>query len=228
MKRIEYYKETQLHDEGKRRIGEEVNSQESKRRKQGDDRRFVYGGEKLKTNTLEEQDRLCEGQKRREQLKPHEEKKLRDELEKELVRKNWQELEKQMKSQVNIVPSSKRLDHSSMPAPPQFNDIRPRKKTGGEAEFMNLLAEPLHELITTQLVYDSYKNFTPFHLSQTVGKCTVNKIFRLNNSEREEYCKQLYRQYINTNMKSTTSVLESWIKTRISEIARPYLSGKKR
>lgn len=227
MKRIEYHKETQLHDEGKRRNSEEVNSQDSKRRKQGDNRRFVHGGERLKTYKLEEQDRR-EGQKRREQLKPHEEKRLRDELEKELVRKNWQELEKQMKSQVNKVPSSRRPDHSSMPAPSQFNDIRPREKTGGEADFVNLLAEPLHELITTQLVYDLYKDFTPFHLSQTVGKCTVNKIFRLNNSEREEYCKQLYRQYINSSMKSTTSVLESWIKTRISETARPYLSSKKR
>jgi hypothetical protein len=169
-----------------------------------------------------------EGQKRQEQLKSYEEKRLRDELEKELVRKDWQELEKQMKSQVSKIPPSRRLDHPSMPTPSQFNDIRPRKNTDGEAEFVNLLAEPLHELITTQLVYDLYKNFTPFHLSQTVGKCTVNRIFRLNNSERKEYCKQLYRQYINTSMKSTTSVLEGWIKSRILETARPYFSGKKR
>ncbi|GBB95075.1 hypothetical protein RclHR1_02470019 [Rhizophagus clarus] len=210
IKRIEYYKKTQ-HNE-KKRNGEVGNSQESKRRKLSDDREYKRHNE----------------QKRWEQLESYEEKRLHDELEKELGRKDLQELEKQTKSQVNKIQPSKRLDYPSIPAPLQFNNIRPRKTTDREAEFVNLLAKPLHELITTQLVYDLYKNFTPKYLSQTVNKCTVDRIFRLNNSERDEYCKQLYRQYVNTSMKSTTSVLESWIKTRISETARPYLSSKKR
>jgi len=214
IKRIEDYKKTQLHDERKRRNEEEGNSQEDKRRKQDDDRRLVDEGERLEIDKREERKREYmrrEEQKRREQKRLREEKRLPEEL------------EKQIKSQMNKIPPSKRLDNSSMP---EFDDIQPRKVTGGEAELVNLLAEPLHNLITAQLVYDLYENFTPCHLSKTVDRCTVNKIFKLNYSEKIEYRKQLYRQYINTDMKGTTNILESWIKTRISENASPYLSSK--
>ncbi|RIA94995.1 hypothetical protein C1645_803231 [Glomus cerebriforme] len=224
IKRIDEYKKTRLYDERKRNEKEE-SSQENKRRKQ-DDKKFEDEGEGSGIDKREERKRKRE-YKKQEQME-REEKRLR-ELERELVRKNLEGLE--IQENVNKIPPFKRIDHSSMPAPFQLipHDVQPRrKKPDGEKELVNLLAEPLHNLITAQLVYDLYENFTPFHLAKTVDKCTVNRIFKCNNSGKTEYRKQLYRQYINTNMDGTTNVLKSWIKSRIFENVSSYLPGKKR
>ncbi len=144
LKRIEDYKKARLRSERKRRNEEEI--LQEKRRKQDSDKRF-------------EDERRSE-QKRREQQRLQDERRERTI---EMIRKKWQELEIQIKSQGNMnkVPPSRRLDHPSMPAPSQFvsYDIhfsQPRMKTNGETEFVELLAEPLHDLITTQIVYDLF------------------------------------------------------------------------
>ncbi|CAI2167121.1 8058_t:CDS:2 [Funneliformis geosporum] len=142
----------------------------------------------------------------------------------EIVKIKWKEIEQQRKLQKTMfrVPPSRRLDHPSMPSLSNFTsyDIRfsqPRKNLNDsdDEQFVELLAEPLHDLMTAQAVYGSFEHFTPFKMSKAVGRCKISKIFPFNIHERKEYCKQLYRQYINTDMDSTAKSLERWFNSLI-------------
>lgn len=216
---------SQLHNERKRRNEEERGQQEEKRRKYEDGRRFVNEREREerqedKVEKREEKRQGLRKQRLREERMLLKEKRLWEKREQH--EKKCKELEKPRIVENCITTLPKRFDNPPIPEPSQIVQFeiplsQPREEASGEAEFVELLAGPLHDLITAQVLYGLYRNFTPYNMSETVKRCSLGGIFRLSPLEKRHYCKQLYRQYVSTNMDSTIKVLESWVKIRILE-----------